>query len=122
MTTITCNNKGAVLKEAVLEVCQAFIDCRRAILNQSWDTNLGDLVIKQVDLGQRATIAGVWDPEWSKLQDEHHKVIKSRRKGQTWLVRTIHRIQAMVRNMWKRQNKELHEKETAKLNYKNITN
>jgi hypothetical protein len=32
---------------------------------------------------------------------------------QTWLVRIIHRIQAMVRNMWKRRNKELHEKESC---------
>jgi hypothetical protein len=106
------------LKEAVIEVCHSLRDHRRANLNQSWDNALGDLVIRQVDLGQRATIAGVWDPEWSRIQSAYHRTIRSRKKGRTWLVRVIHRIQALVRNMWKRRNKELHEKESCEAKVK----
>ena len=73
-------NTSTTLKEAVIEVCTALREKRRGVPQPEWGDEIGDMVIRQVDLEQRATIAGIWDPEWTTAQEEYHETVKSRKK------------------------------------------
>ena len=56
------------------------------------DTNLSLTMEKQFDLGQKATLNGMWNIEWIAHQTEYNKKTKSRKSAKVWLARLLIKI------------------------------
>ena len=82
------------------------------------DTILSLTMEKQFDLGQKATLNGMWSTEWTVHQTEYNKKIKSKKSATVWLTRLLIKIQDLTHAMWKARNEAIHNIETSATNKK----
>jgi len=63
---------------------------------------------QQLQLGQGAFFAGLWTHHWLKLQEQYFSDQKSRCHAQRWVIKLMHKIQNIPKNMWTTRNHILH--------------
>jgi hypothetical protein len=102
------------IRESIVTLLQGLR--KGEILLPDEDTDLSLTMEKQFDLGQRATLNGMWHKEWCLHQMEYNKKIKSRKSAKVWLVRLQIKIQDMVHIIWKTRNEAIHKTETSEIN------
>ena len=81
------------------------------------DNEQDRIINEQLQLGQRATLNGMWTRGWVTEQETFLRRIKSRKSPKAWLIKLSILLQNMTHNMWKtRRNEAIHKKEDSALN------
>ena len=95
------------------------LDCLRRDEEPEEDTSLIDqTVLAQFELGQRATLNGLWVETWRELQAEHYHQIRSRKSAKTWLTQVSQLIQTLTHSLWLTRNEAVHRHEESAINEK----
>ena len=74
------------------------------------------IVYDQLQLGQRATLNGMWMQGWVQEQEIFLQRIRSRKHPKVWLINLSLLLQTMTHNMWKTRNEAIHKKEDSAMN------
>ena len=113
VATFLTSTTSADLRDALLEVCRCFrLQCRPHISN-TWDTPLIHAVQQQLQLGPRAFIGGIWVDEWITVQSELYLRTKRQSDPQLWVSKAIASIQQLLKHMWTRRCKHMHQTESS---------
>ena len=74
------------------------------------------IVYDQLQLGQRATLNGMWMQGWVQEQETFLQRTRSRKHPKVWLIKLSILLQTMTHNMWKTRNEAIHKKEDSAMN------
>ena len=102
------------IREAVLQLLQGLRNGEITLPDGA--TDLSTTMEQQFDLGQKATLNGMWLKRWTSHQSEYLQAIGSRKKARVWVTQLALTLQAMVHNMWKTRNEAIHKDETSAIN------
>ena len=80
------------------------------------DTEEERIIYDQLQLGQRATLNGIWTQDWMNIRDAFVRRIRSRKSPKVWLIRFSLLLQNMTHHMWKTRNEAIHNKEDSEMN------
>ena len=82
------------------------------------DTEEERIVFEQLQIGQKATLNGMWTHTWLERQETYLRRIRSRKSAKVWLIRLATLVQNMTHGMWKTRNEAIHNKEDSVMNTK----
>ena len=80
------------------------------------DNEQDRIINEQLQLGQRATLNGMWTRGWVTEQETFLRRIIGRKSPKVWMIKLSILLQNMTHNMWKTRNEEIHKKEDSALN------
>jgi len=70
-------------------------------------------LLDQQVVGGRRTFEGWIVKGWTEIQQQHYRLLHSRRSGQRWTIELIKRLWNIAWDLWQHRNNVLHEKEHA---------
>ena len=102
------------IREAVIQLLHGLRDGEIDLADDAMD--LSHTVEQQFDLGQKATLNGMWLKKWTSYQRDYLTAIGSRKKARVWVTQLALSLQTMMHNMWKMRNEAIHKAETSAFN------
>jgi hypothetical protein len=84
----------------------------------SGNSEIENAIRKQLELGQRSTVNGVWLRDWIDVQEEYLKSVKSRKSSKVLLIRLSLLVQNMTHATWKTRNEAVHKNDESEMNKK----
>jgi hypothetical protein len=102
------------IREAVIQLLHGLRDGEIDLADDT--TDLSHTVKQQFDLGQKATLNGMWLKKWTSYQRDYLTAIGSRKRARVWVTQLALSLQTMMHNMWKMRNEAIHKAETSAFN------
>ena len=102
------------IREAIIQLLQGLRSGEIELPDEP--TGVSTTMEEQFDLGQKATLNGMWLKSWTSHQSEYLKAIGSRKRAKVWVAQLALHLHEMVHAIWKARNEAIHKKETSAFN------